>query len=117
VLHFQPFDPVHKRTEATVKGADGKQFYVAKGAPQVILKMSTNAGEVKDAVEKAVNEFAAKGYRSLGVTRADEENKWRMVGVLPLFDEPRPRCQSHHSERPSDGCEREDGYRRSNGHR
>ncbi len=90
VLHFQPFDPVHKRTEATVKGADGKQFYVAKGAPQVILKMSTNAGEVKDAVEKAVNEFAAKGYRSLGVTRADEENKWRMVGVLPLFDEPRP---------------------------
>jgi H+-transporting ATPase len=90
VLHFQPFDPVHKRTEATVKGADGKQFYVAKGAPQVILKMSTNAGEVKDGVEKAVNEFAAKGYRSLGVTRADEENKWRMVGVLPLFDEPRP---------------------------
>ena len=25
VLHFQPFDPVHKRTEATVKGSDGKQ--------------------------------------------------------------------------------------------
>ena len=23
VVHFQPFDPVHKRTEATVKGADG----------------------------------------------------------------------------------------------
>jgi magnesium-transporting ATPase (P-type) len=58
VLHFQPFDPVHKRTEATVKGADGKQFFVAKGAPQVILEMSTNAGEVKPAVEKAVNEFA-----------------------------------------------------------
>ena len=37
VTHFQPFDPVHKRTEATVKGADGKQFFVAKGAPQVIL--------------------------------------------------------------------------------
>jgi len=26
IVHFQPFDPVHKRTEATVKGADGKQF-------------------------------------------------------------------------------------------
>ena len=37
VVHFQPFDPVHKRTEATVKAADGKQFQVAKGAPQVIL--------------------------------------------------------------------------------
>lgn len=94
VLHFQPFDPVHKRTEATVKGADGKQFYVAKGAPQVIQAMAANAGEVKDAVDKAVNEFAAKGYRSLGVARADEENKWRMVGVLSLFDEPRPQAKT-----------------------
>jgi H+-transporting ATPase len=25
VTHFQPFDPVHKRTEATVKGADGRR--------------------------------------------------------------------------------------------
>ena len=37
VLHYQPFDPVHKRTEATVKGTDGKQIFVAKGAPQVVL--------------------------------------------------------------------------------
>src|SRR5208283_283320 len=58
VIHFQPFDPVHKRTEATVKASDGKQFLVAKGAPQVILEMSANAGEVKPAIEKAVNEFA-----------------------------------------------------------
>jgi H+-transporting ATPase len=94
VLHFQPFDPIHKRTEATVKGPDGKQFWVAKGAPQVILGMAASAGsassDVKSTVEKAVNDFAAKGYRSLGVARADEENQWRMVGVLSLFDEPRP---------------------------
>lgn len=44
---------VHKRTEATVKAADGKQFQVAKGAPQVILEMSTNASEIKAAVEEA----------------------------------------------------------------
>ena len=94
VVHFQPFDPVHKRTEATVKGADGKQFLVAKGAPQVILEMSANAGEAKAAVEKAVNEFAAKGYRSLGVARADDEGKWRIVGVLPLFDPPREQAKA-----------------------
>ncbi len=94
VVHFQPFDPVHKRTEATVKSADGKQFFVAKGAPQVILEMSTNAGEVKPAVEKAVNEFAARGFRSLGVARADQENKWRFVGVLPLFDPPREQAKA-----------------------
>ena len=89
VVHFQPFDPVHKRTEATVKGADGKQFKVTKGAPQVILELSANAGEVKPAVDKAVNDFAASGFRSLGVARADEEGKWMLVGVLPLFDPPR----------------------------
>src|SRR5271165_4349984 len=94
VLHFQPFDPVHKRTEATVKGADGKQFFVAKGAPQVILQMATNVGEVKPAVEKAVNEFAGRGFRSLGVARADQENKWQFVGVLPLFDPPREQAKA-----------------------
>jgi len=94
VTHFQPFDPVHKRTEATVKGADGKQFFVAKGAPQIILEMSTNAGEVKAAVEKAVNEFAGRGFRSLGVARADEEGKWQFAGVLPLFDPPREQAKA-----------------------
>jgi H+-transporting ATPase len=88
-IHFQPFDAVHKRTEATVKAKDGKTFKVTKGAPQVILALSANAGQVKSAVDKAVNEFAARGFRSLGVARADQEGKWQFVGVLPLFDPPR----------------------------
>jgi H+-transporting ATPase len=94
VLHFKPFDPVHKRTEATVKGEDGKQFYVTKGAPQVILKMATNALDVKAEVGKAVDGFAAKGFRSLGVARADEEGKWRMIGILSLSDPPREQAKA-----------------------
>jgi H+-transporting ATPase len=94
VLHFVPFDPVHKRTEATVKGSDGKQFKVAKGAPQVILQMATNLAEVKPAVEKAVNEFAARGFRSLGVARADQDDKWQFVGVLPMSDPPREQAKA-----------------------
>jgi len=89
VVHFQPFDPVHKRTEATVKAKDGKTFKVTKGAPQVILELSANAGQVKPAVDKAVNEFAARGFRSLGVARAEGDGQWQFVGVLPLFDPPR----------------------------
>jgi len=94
VLHFVPFDPVHKRTEATVKGSDGKQFKVAKGAPQVILQMATNLADVKPAVEKAVNEFAARGFRSLGVARADQDDKWQFVGVLPMSDPPREQAKA-----------------------
>ena len=89
VVHFQPFDPVHKRTEATVKAKDGKTFKVTKGAPQVILQLSANAGQVKFDVEKAVNEFAARGFRSLGVARAEGDGQWQFLGVLPLFDPPR----------------------------
>lgn len=94
VLHFQPFDPVHKRTESVVKDPDGKEFRVTKGAPQVILELSANAGEVKSAVEKAVNEFAARGFRSLGVARANGEGQWQYLGVLPLFDPPRKDAKS-----------------------
>ena len=89
VTHFTPFDPVHKRTEATVKGSDGKTFKVTKGAPQVILALSANAAAVKSAVDKAVGEFAARGFRALGVARADSGGEWRLLGVLPLFDPPR----------------------------
>jgi len=89
VIHFQPFDPVHKRTEATVKGKDGKTFKVTKGAPQVIMELAANAGDVKSSVEKAVDEFATRGFRSLGVARTEGDGKWQFIGVLPLFDPPR----------------------------
>jgi H+-transporting ATPase len=94
VLHFTPFDPVHKRTEAKVKSSDGKQFFVSKGAPQVILAMSKNANAVKSGVDKAVNEFAARGFRSLGVCRADEEGDWQFAGVIPMFDPPRQQAKT-----------------------
>ncbi len=89
MLHFQPFDAVHKRTEANIKSSDGKEFKVTKGAPQVILALSANAGQVKDAAEKAIEDFAARGFRSLGVARAEENGGWQFLGILPLFDPPR----------------------------
>jgi H+-transporting ATPase len=89
MIHFQPFDAVHKRTEATIKGPDAKEFKVTKGAPQVILALATNAETVKVSVLKAINEFAERGFRSLGVARADDEDQWQFLGVLSLFDPPR----------------------------
>jgi H+-transporting ATPase len=94
IVHFQPFDSVHKRTESTVEGPKKIQFRVTKGAPQVILDMAADAEEVRGEVEKAVNEFAARGFRSLGVARTDEKDHWRFLGVLPLFDPPREDSKS-----------------------
>jgi H+-transporting ATPase len=89
VTHFQPFDPVSKRTEAAVKGPDGQEFKVTKGAPQVILALAANATQVQPQVEKAVEEFAARGFRSLGVAHTDEGGQWQLIGVIPLYDPPR----------------------------
>lgn len=94
VVHFQPFDPVHKRTEATVTAADGSAFTVTKGAPQVILELSANAGHVQPAVAKAVNDFAACGFRSLGVAQTQGAGPWQFLGVLPLSDPPRDDAKS-----------------------
>lgn len=89
IVHFKPFDPISKRTEATINSLNGKEFKVTKGAPQVIMALSVNAEQIKSEVEKAVNEFAARGFRSLGVARAEKEGQWQFLGVLPLFDPPR----------------------------
>jgi H+-transporting ATPase len=89
VLHFKPFDAVQKRTEATVRDTDGKQFKVSKGAPQVISALCANGAQVKAAVDRAVNDFAARGFRSLGVARTEANGSWQLIGVLPLFDPPR----------------------------
>ena len=117
VTHFQPFDPVHKRTEATVTGTDGKAFKVTKGAPQVILALSANAEEVKPAVDKAVNEFAARGFRSLGVARADGDSKWQFFGVLLLFDPPREDAKATIATARQMGVKVKGGDRRCTCHR
>jgi len=89
IEHFQPFDPVSKRTEASIKNADGQTFKVTKGAPQVILALSANIEAIKTQVGASIDEFAARGFRSLAVAKTDEQGNWQFIGVLPLFDPPR----------------------------
>ncbi|MCG6878526.1 MAG: HAD-IC family P-type ATPase, partial [Deltaproteobacteria bacterium] len=65
-LNFVPFDPVKKRTEATVKDDRGATFKVTKGAPQVILDLCRLEEASRNKVAKSIDDFAAKGYRTLG---------------------------------------------------
>lgn len=94
ITHFQPFDPVSKRTEATVQATDGKKFSVSKGAPQIILALTENNEEICSTVEEKIKEFASRGFRSLGVARKEENGTWKFLGILPLFDPPRDDAKS-----------------------
>jgi len=86
VKKFTPFDPVIKHTEATVEGPEGK-LKVAKGAPQVILDMSSDKDEIRQEVNEKVDSLASKGYRALGVC-VEEKGKYRFAGLLGLYDPP-----------------------------
>ncbi len=83
---FIPFDPVSKRTEATLETTRGKALYCTKGAPQVILEMCNPEEAVKKEAQSAVQELASRGYRTLGVARSYDGKTWSFLGLLPLAD-------------------------------
>ncbi|QOP45790.1 plasma-membrane proton-efflux P-type ATPase [Sulfurimonas paralvinellae] len=86
---FLPFDPVHKRTEGIYEDKNCEIIYT-KGAPQVIIEQSDDKEFDKAAAYKAVEDFASKGFRTLGVAfRKCEEDVYHFVGLIPLFDPPR----------------------------
>jgi H+-transporting ATPase len=87
-LKYTPFDPVVKKAMAQVKDKNNKEFTIAKGAPQVILKMVNANEELTKKAMSTVEEMAAKGYRTLGVCKGTENN-YKYLGIIPLFDPPR----------------------------
>ena len=87
---FVPFDPVTKRTEATVTDPEGKAFVVTKGAPQAIIDIAKPTEEVAQRVKDKVAALAAKGSRALGVARSGDDGlTWSLLCILPMFDPPR----------------------------
>ncbi|KAF9366279.1 hypothetical protein BGX34_004465 [Mortierella sp. NVP85] len=89
VTSFLPFNPATKLTQATITRLDNNStFKVAKGAPQVIIRL---VGGDDDAV-RAVNSLAKRGLRALGVARTVEGNmnQWELIGMISLIDPPRP---------------------------
>ncbi len=88
-LNYIAFDPVRKRTEATYQMPQGN-LSVIKGAPQVILSLSNISKGVREDLEKQINSFAKKGFRTLGVAfKNAEDEEFTCVGIIPLFDPPR----------------------------
>lgn len=86
---FVPFDPVSKRTEATLTGASGKSVRATKGMPDVILDLCKLPDDGRQEVEKQVAELAVQGMRALASASAEGDGAWRFPGILPLMDPPR----------------------------
>lgn len=88
VLKFVPFDPKTRRTEATIQ-FEGKTVDVIKGAVNVVIQLCKLDEQTKKKVQETMDEMAEKGYRSLGVALR-ENGEAKLIGIVGLYDKPRP---------------------------
>lgn len=87
-IHFTPFDPVGKRTEAEIENGD-EQFTVIKGAAQVLINMAALPDEKIIIINQLVDQLASKGYRTLAVGKKMADEALEIIGLIPLYDPPR----------------------------
>jgi H+-transporting ATPase len=86
---FTPFDPATRRTEARVR-KDEQEFRAMKGAVTALAQACGLDAQTIADLEARSQEFAQKGYRTLAVARADGAQPARLVGLVMLYDMPRP---------------------------
>ena len=85
---FIPFDPKNRKTEATINKGN-EAFKVMKGSFGTIAHLCDLDAKSNMDWETTMNEFAKKGYRTLAVAKANNNDKAEFVGLAALHDPPR----------------------------
>ena len=88
-VSFAPFDAKNRRTEAVVE-QNGQRLRVMKGAVRTVAEACGLQPPAIEALEARVSESALKGYRTLAVARGPETGTPGLVGLVTLYDPPRP---------------------------
>ena len=88
-ISFAPFDAKNRRTEAIVE-QNGERLRVMKGALRTIAEACGLQRPAVEALETRASNSAAKGYRTLAVARGPESGTPVLVGLVSLYDPPRP---------------------------
>ena len=88
-VSFIPFDAKTRRTEAVVE-QNGQRFHVMKGAVRAVAEICGLQPPAISALETRISESALKGYRTLAVARGPESGPSVLLGLVTLYDPPRP---------------------------
>jgi plasma-membrane proton-efflux P-type ATPase len=91
-VSFAPFDAQSRRTEAVVEQG-GRRLRVMKGAVRSVAQACGLQSGAIDALEARVGESALKGYRTLAVARGPETGVPALIGLVTMYDPPRPDAQ------------------------
>ncbi len=88
-VSFAPFDAKNRRTEAVVE-QNGQRLRVMKGAVRTIAEACGLQPPAIEPLEANVTASAAKGFRTLAVARGPETGPPTLLGLVSLYDPPRP---------------------------
>ena len=88
-VSFAPFDAKNRRTEALVE-QNGQRLRVMKGAVETVAQACGLQPPAIGMLEARVSESALKGYRTLAVARGPETGTPALLGLVTLYDPPRP---------------------------
>ena len=88
-ISFVPFDGKNRRTEAVIE-QNGKEILVMKGAVETIAKTCELDKTTIETLNSRVSEAALKGYRTLAIAQGADKRKPKVVGLISLYDPPRP---------------------------
>jgi H+-transporting ATPase len=88
-VSFAPFDAKNRRTEAVVE-QNGQRLRVMKGAVRTVAQACGLQPPAIEELEARISESALKGYRTLAVARGPETGAPALVGLVTLYDPPRP---------------------------
>lgn len=88
-LSFAPFDGKNRHTEALI-ALNGKKMLVLKGAVETIAQTCELDTTARETINAQVSEAAIKGYRTIAVAQGAETWKPTLIGLITLYDPPRP---------------------------
>ncbi len=91
-VSFAPFDAQNRRTEAVFE-QDGIRERVLKGAVRTVAETCGLKPLDIEALEDRVAPMAAKGYRTFAVARGAVVGTPRLLGLVSLYDPPRPEAK------------------------
>ncbi|MBF9233489.1 HAD-IC family P-type ATPase [Microvirga alba] len=83
LIHFTPFDPTAKMSEATATASDGHPQRIVKGAFAVVVGLAQKASTAA----AVANELEGQGFRVLAVAAGPPE-AIKLVGLIALSDPP-----------------------------
>lgn len=89
LVSFTPFDSKTRRTEAVVE-QNGQRLRVIKGAVRTVAEYCGLHPTAIEKLETQVSVSARKGFRTLAVARGSESETPGLLGLVTLYDPPRP---------------------------